>query len=556
MSRKRRGNIGMLVLVVIQGVLVLGLGGATAYLAMRDRKREMDLEKTLRAVQPYVEIKEGAESPSLPDPGALPARAALVAELKAAHGSGPNKGMPVLNALLLQQEELTAKIIGSSKDSIKPSFVYKVLAENMYYPNLKGLNIKGPGKVETITSAQQLVHLSVGDALRVMRENYNDLNAKLEQEKKNYAALSKFEEWAKAASAVEIVLDGKKDTLLNHVKVRAGGNDNPDATQYITALSAFLDSVSKRANEEAAKAKAADDARKDAVKSLEEEKAKFASEQDKDRKEWLAKTTAQATELADERKAHEDDVKKLKEEYGKLEKVARERIRLTPEMVTADIVLESAGKVTQVNEKRKTVLLNIDSGVRNKVRPGYRFSIYPQDPAIVMNKESLKGKVEVVSVNGNFAEARIVEVGRDQIINERDRIGNPFVGRPVRHVALIGYFDLDGDGVATREETQQLIDFINYKWGGRVDTDSINPERAEFKESTDFFCFGTVPPPVQISDKATDQERKRAAEVAALNKQEKDGRDVAAKWAIPILNQNRLFDMIGIQTRSDDPTRR
>lgn len=557
MSRMRRGQIGMLVLVVVLTLTTLGFGGATAVLSMKDRRETEALQQQLDVAKRYVDIAAGSSKANFSEFANKPAR---VTFLDALEGTANEQKAKVLHLLVLQYEELAGRLVGAARDeSLLPEQIRQRTA-GIIAKHASGLTITG-SREEQITGAQQVIHLDLDSTLKIMRDNYNRVAAERDALKKSLDALNQKDAWATALTGTKISIRGTEGTLADLVKRELGaGAELDDPAKIIGQLAAFADALNKRANSEAEKAVATQTKYDEALAENKKQKEAFDEESKKAGTEYSEKVKSLDTELNTVKAAAEAEKAKLTGELEAHQRVMKERLRMLPDMITADVMLESGGFISQVNAQRKTVVLAISPLVRNKIQPGYRFSIYPSDPSVVMNKDSLKGKVEVVSVSGAFAEARILDVAREQTLLERDRIANPFVSRAVRHVTLIGWFDVDGDGVPTKDETQQLKDYINYKWGGRVDVDSVSAvaqgEEPKFVESSDFFVYGFVPRAPQPSDKETDAVRQDRLSKEFMNKQETMAREVAAKWAVPALSANRFLDMIGIVTRKDDPRSR
>ena len=116
------------------------------------------------------------------------------------------------------------------------------------------------------------------------------------------------------------------------------------------------------------------------------------------------------------------------------------------------------GKVTSINEASGTVWINIGSS--DDLKPLTTFSVYPATQLGVMRgPEDIKGRIEVLKIiDGDFAECRIVEDSINDPILIGDQIYSPLWQRGISvHFALIGYFDIDGDGKSDRDRIKNII---------------------------------------------------------------------------------------------------
>ena len=116
------------------------------------------------------------------------------------------------------------------------------------------------------------------------------------------------------------------------------------------------------------------------------------------------------------------------------------------------------GKVTSINEASGTVWINI--GSTDDLKPLTTFSVYPETQLGVMRgPEDIKGRIEVLKIiDGDFAECRIVEDSINDPILIGDQIYSPLWQRGISvHFALIGFFDIDGDGKSDRDRVKNII---------------------------------------------------------------------------------------------------
>ena len=116
------------------------------------------------------------------------------------------------------------------------------------------------------------------------------------------------------------------------------------------------------------------------------------------------------------------------------------------------------GKVTSINEASGTVWINI--GSTDDLKPLTTFSVYPETQLGVMRGPGdIKGRIEVLKIiDGDFAECRIVEDSINDPILIGDQIYSPIWQRGISvHFALIGFFDIDGDGKSDRDRVKNII---------------------------------------------------------------------------------------------------
>jgi hypothetical protein len=193
------------------------------------------------------------------------------------------------------------------------------------------------------------------------------------------------------------------------------------------------------------------------------------------------------------------------------------------------------GQVVRVN--RQEVSINL--GKKDRVRPGMVFTLYDSRTGVEPGEPG-NGKIEVMEVYGEFSICRVREMVKNRGIQTRDFVYNRVYhhdkNRALRF-AVFGEFDLNGDGVATAAEREQLELMVTAR-GGKLDK--------EVGVKTDYLVVGSRPasPMVRPLDTSTTQ----AGGIVAVRGQEQrgyDGQIVQARlWAVPVLNTNRLLRML------------
>jgi hypothetical protein len=146
------------------------------------------------------------------------------------------------------------------------------------------------------------------------------------------------------------------------------------------------------------------------------------------------------------------------------------------------------GKVTSVNETSGIVWINI--GSRDRLKPLTNFSVYPATQLGVMRGPGdIKAKIEVIKIlDGQFAQCRIIEDSINDPILIGDQIYSPLWQRGIQvHFALIGFFDIDGDGKSDRDKVKNIIRSA----GGIIDAE-LSIENTADPEKTNLIRTGNI----------------------------------------------------------------
>jgi len=199
------------------------------------------------------------------------------------------------------------------------------------------------------------------------------------------------------------------------------------------------------------------------------------------------------------------------------------------------------GRIDQLIDENDEVLLSI--GRDAKAVLGMTFAIYGNPTDIKINEETGeyepgKAVIEIIRVEDDFSRARIISQSAGNPIIRGDVIANAvYDPRKTYKFVVDGLFDLDGDGVANRYETDELEALIG-RWGGIILDDVAG--------DTDFVVLGEKPvlppPPGPGAPIAAMQEFVR------LQRQIQRYDDLltqARDASIPLLNANRLQTLIG-----------
>ncbi len=233
--------------------------------------------------------------------------------------------------------------------------------------------------------------------------------------------------------------------------------------------------------------------------------------------------------------AKEEEILVLRGQIAALRKEAADTlIKPRPEFALADAT------VLSTNASNQTVIL--DRGRRNNVVLGMSFEIY-SEPSVILDKETgemLRGKAtaEVINVEDQTSVARLIRQSVANPVLEGDVAANAAYDPNKKYRFLVyGEFDTDFDGRTTTREADDIRALIE-QWGGII-VDSI-------EENVDFLVLGgkpyVGPPPAPDAPLAIilrwQEDKKKADRYEALF-------NTAAATSIPILNQNRLFTLIG-----------
>lgn len=199
------------------------------------------------------------------------------------------------------------------------------------------------------------------------------------------------------------------------------------------------------------------------------------------------------------------------------------------------------GRVIGVDPAENTVFIN--RGQRDKIVLGMSFSVYEDASTIKPDPttgEYPRGKaaVEVISVNETSSTGRILYETQGNPIGRGDVIANPVYDPDKVYTFLVyGNFDINGDGRSTPAEQTDVAALIE-SWGGTtVD---------ELTGAVDFLVLGerpVLPPRPGLDTPAEVLIEYRRLERAVRRYDELF--ETAGATSIPVLNQNRLFTLMG-----------
>lgn len=202
--------------------------------------------------------------------------------------------------------------------------------------------------------------------------------------------------------------------------------------------------------------------------------------------------------------------------------------------------------IININENQGEVF--IDKGKASRVVLGMTFEVYSNGVSIRPNDEGEyprgKATIEIIRIDAGNAVGRVLSSVRGQPILPGDRCVNA-VWDPNKEYRFVvfGNFDANFDGFATPAERDQ-IQAIIAEWGGVIDD--------ELTGRTDFVVLGErpiLPPEPRPDDPFA---------VVDLYLQKRDIVDrynelfeTAGQRTIPVLNQNRLYTLTGLDNRPE-----
>jgi hypothetical protein len=151
------------------------------------------------------------------------------------------------------------------------------------------------------------------------------------------------------------------------------------------------------------------------------------------------------------------------------------------------------GKLAAVRGREQIVI--VDLGEADHLRKGLVFQVYDRDTTNVMTA-SVKGEIEIArTLNEHEAEARILDEDFKDPLLPGDKIFTPIwqPGR-MRHFALAGVLDVNGDGKCDADKVRNLI----IDAGGTVDAavDENGRRTGEVTVETRYIIVGRRPPAV------------------------------------------------------------
>ena len=200
------------------------------------------------------------------------------------------------------------------------------------------------------------------------------------------------------------------------------------------------------------------------------------------------------------------------------------------------------GEVVAIDPLDGTAVISL--GMSDKVAIGLTFSVYSDAGELRTDPTTggyMPGKavLEVIRVEADNARCRVVRESRGNPVVAGDIIANPvYDPNKAYRFVVFGAFDTNRDGIATSLEASRLKGLIE-EWGGTV-VDDIQGD-------LDFLILGARPtmPPAPGGD----AHQARVDEFVRLSRvvdRYDELFERASEASIPVLNENRLYTLIGI----------
>ncbi|MBI1189166.1 MAG: hypothetical protein GC200_00570 [Tepidisphaera sp.] len=198
------------------------------------------------------------------------------------------------------------------------------------------------------------------------------------------------------------------------------------------------------------------------------------------------------------------------------------------------------GEVLGINGTDGQIYISI--GKKDNVVLGMTFAVYSSAAAMRPdaqgNTPAPKATLEVVNISESTSACRITSEVRGNPVVKGDVIANAvYDPHKVYRFVIFGNFDANRDGLATPLERNDIRALIE-QWGGKVDD--------ELGGDTDFLVLGQRPilpprPDASAPLEVVQEFIRRQKDLERYDDLYKKARDTS----VPILNENRLYTLIG-----------
>jgi len=184
----------------------------------------------------------------------------------------------------------------------------------------------------------------------------------------------------------------------------------------------------------------------------------------------------------------------------------------------------------------------IDLGREDHVVLGMTFEIYGSTADLRKDSSGRvpagKATIEVTRVSDTMSTARIIRTTSGRAVVAGDIIVNPIYDRNKQYTCFVfGQFDTDGEGGPSALETEDVVSRIQ-QWGGAIVD--------EFRGDVDYLVLGQAPTiPIEPPANAPPWRIRQYIAEKTFYKTYQDYLAQAGNLSIPVLNQNRLFTLIG-----------
>jgi hypothetical protein len=252
--------------------------------------------------------------------------------------------------------------------------------------------------------------------------------------------------------------------------------------------------------------------------------------------EKLRDRFAQAEGALNERiRGIETENLQLKDQLAKLRgDKNRDILKGAPEGTLVD------GSIIQIDPANQAV--TIDRGRKDRIVLGMRFPVYADATAVRPNAAGEypvgKSVIEVISVGESSSTARVISETRGNPVVRGDVVANAvYDPKKVYTFLVYGNFDANRDGIDTPAEAEDVKALIQ-QWGGKV--------TAELTGDVDFLVLGTrpiLPPRPSVDAPIVVMQEFMRLDTMATRYDELFRQ--ATSTSIPVLNENRLYTLIG-----------
>lgn len=237
----------------------------------------------------------------------------------------------------------------------------------------------------------------------------------------------------------------------------------------------------------------------------------------------------------------QDDWAKIRQQLNNTIDYQREQIA-----ELENISFERAdGEVMLVDNTTRTVWIN--RGARDYLRPQVTFSVYSKEHrGIARSTADVKGKIEVVRVDQNSAECRILEEDLTRPIAPGDPIYSPlWQSGMVEKIAFVGLIDLDGDGVSDRDLLKEIMDVNHSEIKLQITDEGLrSPPEATLDVDTKFLVKGEIPDPTQFPglDEKVRQIENMMNELHLLEEE-------ADRYGVDVISLNEFLTWVGYRNQ-------
>lgn len=249
---------------------------------------------------------------------------------------------------------------------------------------------------------------------------------------------------------------------------------------------------------------------------------------------------------------------------------------------TKSFLADPDGEVLKVDAAEGVCILSV--GYKDHVRPMTRFSIWGPNQVVTpywrdlnaeaqneaveavgeVNRQNVrvpqpagpKGSVEVIEVTGDHTcLARIRWYDTSRPLAAGDKIYNPvWSPKHVHRVALVGIFDMDGDG----QDDRPLLKAMLRQQGCEIDLEVLpdGTVTGEVTALTDWVVLGRVPG-ITAKEDALQETETGNVQLGRITQAAQEVIRQATQLGVPAMNELEFYEMLGYQPYSPiyDPSR-